>query len=125
MARNNRIFVSFAIEDARYRDLFCGQENLKSSPFAFIDMSVKDPWDEKWKSNCRSRIKSCDGMFALISKNTAQATGQMWEIACALEERIPVLGIYCTTDSRPWSTPHNIRVVGWTWTNIESFIGIL
>jgi len=44
-----RIFISFAKEDIQYRDLFCGQKELKDTPFDFVDLSVKEPWDEKWK----------------------------------------------------------------------------
>ena len=50
MAKNNRIFISFAMEDEKFRNLLVGQAKNKKSPFAFVDMSVKQPWDEKWKS---------------------------------------------------------------------------
>jgi len=42
-------------------------------------MSVKEPWDEKWKTNCRTKIKGRNGVIALISKNTAKADGAKWE----------------------------------------------
>lgn len=128
MAKNNRVFISFAVEDKHYRDFLVGQAKNKNSPFEFVDMSVKEPWDERWKSNCRSRIRGCDGMIALVSKNTARATGALWEVACAKEERIPVRGMYCTTDSRPASLPAEfagIRVVDWSWDNISSFMNSL
>src|SRR5215213_5982451 len=101
MAKNYRIFVSFAVEDEGYRNLLVGQARNKKSPFEFVDMSVKEPWDQKRKTNCRARIKGCDGMIALVSRNTARADGALWEIRCAKEEGVPVRGIYCTTDSRP------------------------
>ena len=75
MATKNRIFVCFAIEDANYRTMLVGQARHEDSPFEFIDMSVKEPWDEKWKTQCRSRIKGCDGVIALISKKTKNAEG--------------------------------------------------
>ena len=40
-----RIFISFAIEDANLRDLLVGQVKNENSPFEFVDMSVKAPWD--------------------------------------------------------------------------------
>ena len=86
MATNKRIFIAFAVEDKTYRDFLVGQSKLKKSPFDFNDFSVKEPWDAKWKTNCRSRIKGCDGVIALISKNTAKADGQLWEIQCAYEK---------------------------------------
>lgn len=125
MARKNRIFISFAVEDSNYRDLLVGQAKNKKSPFEFVDMSVKEPWDEKWKSNCRSRIKGCDGVIALVSKNTARADGALWEIRCAKEESIPIRGVYCTTDNQPSSTPEGVKMLNWTWENIANFIDSL
>lgn len=128
MATNNRLFISFAIEDRHYRDLLVGQARNARSPFEFVDMSVKEPWDERWKSNCRSRIRGCDGVIALVSRNTARATGALWEVSCAKEERVPVRGIYCTSDNRPSTLPaefNGVRVVDWTWDNIASFMNAL
>lgn len=128
MAKNNRIFVSFAIEDRAFRDFLIGQARNKKSPFAFVDMSVKEPWDEKWKTNCRTRIKGCDGVIALVSKNTSKAEGMLWEIRCAKEEKAAIRGIYCTADNRPTLLPSvfkDIRVMNWTWDNIAGFIDSL
>lgn len=122
MAKKNRIFIAFAIEDEAYRTLLVGQAKHEKSPFEFVDMSVKQPWDTQWKTNCRARIKGCDGVIALISKKTAGADGALWEISCAQEEGIPVLGVYCTPDNRPTTTPAGLRVVGWTWPNVAAFI---
>ena len=44
-----RIFISFAIEDKSSRDLLVGQAKNEKSPFSFVDMSVKKPWDKEWK----------------------------------------------------------------------------
>ena len=90
---NKRVFVAFAIEDQTTKILFTGQAKNKNVPYDFVDMSVKEPWDTQWKTNCRTKIKGCDGFIALISKNTKKATGQLWEINCAKEEKIPILGI--------------------------------
>jgi len=128
MAKNNRIFVSFAVEDKTYRDFLVGQARNEKSPFEFVDMSVTEPWDEKWKANCRTRIKGCDGVIALVSKNTAYAAGARWEVACAKDEKVPVRGVYCTTDNRPATLPAEfagVQVVSWTWDNIAKFVNSL
>jgi hypothetical protein len=41
---NKKIFVSFAIEDKKYRDFLVAQAKNERSPFSFVDMSVKEPW---------------------------------------------------------------------------------
>lgn len=128
MSNNNRIFVSFAIEDEWARDFLKGQAKNNSSPFDFVDMSAKEAWDSQWKTNCRTRIKGCDGVIALVSKNTTKATGALWEVACAKEEGIPVRGLYVHADNKPVSLPEQfkgVRVVEWTWENIKNFLDSL
>ena len=128
MASKNRIFISFAIEDKWAREYLVGQAKNEKSPFEFVDMSVKEPWDEKWRTQCRSRIKGCDGTVAFVSTNTKAATGQLWEVKASKEEGVPVRGIYTTTDNRPGSLPaefSGVRVVDWTWANIKAFLDSL
>lgn len=123
-----RVFISFAIEDKNLRDLLVGQARNAKSPFEFVDMSVKQPWDSAWKTKCRTRIKGCDGVLIIVTKNTKNADGQLWEIKCAKEESIPCRGIWGSTDNRPNSLPselEGIRVVNWTWDNISNWINSL
>jgi hypothetical protein len=128
MASKHRIFISFAIEDEWFRTALVGQAKNEHSPFEFVDMSVKKPWDEAWRTQCRTRIKGCDGVIAFISKNTAAATGELWEIKAAKEEGVPVRGMYTTQDNRPASLPSElsgVSVVSWTWPNIKAFLDTL
>ena len=128
MAKNNRIFISFAVEDKTYRDFLVGQAKNEKSPFSFVDMSVKKPWDSSWKTKCRTKIKGCDGMIALVSRNTAKATGQLWEVNCAKEEGVPIRGIYVDSSNKPARLPSEfsgVRVVNWTWANIKNFLDSL
>lgn len=119
-----RVFTSFAIEDVRLRDLFVGQAKHDKVPYEFVDMSVKQPWDSEWKARCRTRIRGCNAVIVLITKNLKQASGAIWEIKCAKEENKPILGVYIggatildTTDEL-----NGIKKVNWTWVNIAEFI---
>jgi len=101
-----------------------GQGRNNKTPFSFVDMSVKEPWDSKWKSKCRTKIKGCDGVVGIITKKTRNADGQLWELKCAYEEKVPVLLIYGTED-RPSNLPapvKNRKILTWTWTNISNFL---
>lgn len=125
---DKRIFISFAIEDKTSRDFLVGQARNENSPFEFVDMSVKEPWDSQWKTRCRTKIKGCDGVIALVSKNTKNADGQLWEISCAKEEGVPIRGIYTSSNDRPTTLPAElagVRVMNWTWENIKNFIDSL
>lgn len=121
---NKRVFVAFAIEDEVTKNLFTGQAKNKNVPYDFVDMSVKEPWDEKWKTNCRTKIKGCDGFISLVSKNTKNAAGELWEIDCAKEEKIKMLGIYikeATYADKP-DNLYGVTCKEWTWENVKEFI---
>jgi hypothetical protein len=123
VTHKKRIFVSFAIEDSSARDLLVGQMRNSRTPFEWLDYSVKQAWSSSWKTNCRTRIRGCDGLIGLISKNTASADGQLWEIQCAYEENVPVMLMFISND-RPnlpnWLAQKRINV--WNWDNINSFL---
>ena len=123
MADKKVVFIAFAIEDERQRDLLKGQALNTSSPFEYIDMSVKEPYDSKWKERVRTRIRRSDGVIALVSKNSLTSSGQKWEIACAKEESKKLLGIWAYTDDRTNLT--GVRTVVWSWDSIAKFIDSL
>ena len=51
-----KIFVSFAIEDETYRNHLVNQARSEKSPFDFVDMSVKQPWNEdEWKKTVQNK----------------------------------------------------------------------
>ncbi len=118
-----RVFIAFAVPDKTYRDFLVGHARHPKTPFDFADMSVKEPWDSKWKTNCRARVKSCDGVIALISKNTCDADGELWEIKCADEEGVPTMLMWINGE-RP-ALPARLsgrRVNIWSWDNLETFV---
>ena len=120
MASKKVVFLAFAIEDEGQRDLLKGQSLLTSSPFEYVDMSVKEPYQTDWKEKVRTRIRRSDGVIALVSKNSLSSTGQKWELACAREEKKKVLGIWAYTDDR--TDLPGTRTVVWTWDAVKNFI---
>ena len=120
-----RNFISFAIEDENLRDFLRGQSRNTNSPFEFVDMSVKQPWDSQWKTKCRTRIRGCDGMISIITRNTKKADGQIWEMNCAIDEGIPLLAIYGNKDHIGATIPNEcgyLPVVDWNWEKISAWI---
>ena len=120
-----RVFISFAIEDVQYRDHLVNQARDKRSPFEFVDMSVKKKWKEhEWQKRCRSKIKRCDGMIALLSKNSYKASGARWEMKCAAEEQIKIVGMHIFKNDKGSIPPElkGKRVMDWSWDNLEKFI---
>ncbi|MEU5235051.1 TIR domain-containing protein [Streptomyces anulatus] len=123
MADNKKtVFIAFAMEDERTRDLFVGQRLHPRTPYEYTDMSVKEPYETQWKERVRTRIRRSDGVIALISKSTAQAEGQLWEIQCAVEEGKPLLGIWIGDHRTKPAVMGSAPCVEWTWAAVESFI---
>lgn len=126
MADKKTVFIAFAKEDEGTRNLFTGQRVHPKTPFEFIDMSVKEPYDSEWKDRVRTRVRRSDGVIALISSSTPKADGELWEIKCAVEEKKPLLGIwiekgYRTKPPEMGSSPCK----EWTWENIADFVDSL
>ncbi len=101
-----RIFISFAIEDEWARDYLVGQ---------------------KWKTQCRERVRGCDGVIALLSKKTRNADGARWEMQCAVEEGVPIIGVHIHADDKGAIPPElaGKRVIEWTWPGIDRFLNSL
>ena len=123
MADKKVVFVAFAIEDEQQRDLLKGQSLNTNSPFEYIDMSVKDAYDSRWKDRVRTRIRRSDGVIALVSKNSLDSSGQKWEISCAKEEKKKILGIWAYRSDR--TNLPGVRTVVWRWEGIRNFIDSL
>ena len=124
MAKNDRVFISFAVEDKWARDYLVGQAKNEKTPFSFTDMSVKEPFDSQWKTNCRRVIKGCDGVIALLSTHTRSAEGARWEMQCAVEESIPIIGVHVDKDKKGAIPPElaGKKVIEWTWDGIAKFL---
>ena len=123
MTETKIVFVAFAIEDQRQRDLLKGQSLHPRAPYEFIDMSVKEPYETAWKEKVRTRIRRSHGVIALVSKNSLASSGQKWEIQCAKDEGKPVLGVWAYSDDR--TVLAGVRTVTWTDSNIAGFIDSL
>lgn len=123
MADKKVIFIAFTIEDVKQRDLLKGQSLLTNSPFEYIDMSVKEPYDTEWKERVHTRIKRSDGVIALVSSDSLTSSGQKWEVQCAREEKKKVLGIWAYSNDR--TNLPGVNTVVWSWDAIKNFINNL
>lgn len=114
------IFIAFAIEDERQCDFLKGQSLGPRSPYEFVDMSVKNPYVDDWKSKVCTRIRRSDGVLVLVSGNPAKSSGQQWEIECAKDEGKPILGVWAYSNDH--SVIEGVRTVSWSDYNISTFI---
>ena len=123
MADKKVVFIAFAIEDETQRDFLKGQSLHPRAPYEFIDMSVKEPYDNNWKDRVCTRIRRSDGVLVLVSKSSLKSSGQKWEIACAKEEKKHIRGIWAYTDDR--TNLDGVNTFVWNDNNISDFIDSL
>jgi len=126
MADKKVIFVAFAMEDESQRNLLKGQSLNTKSPFEYVDMSVKEPYDNNWKDRVRTRIRRSDGVIALVSKDTLTSSGEKWEIGCAKEEGKKLIGLWAYSNDRTRPDVLNgHQIIPWSWDGIAAFIDSL
>jgi hypothetical protein len=123
MPGTKTVFIAFAIEDERQRDFLKGQSLSPRAPYEFIDMSVKEPYDDGWKDKVRARILRSHGVIVLVSRNSLTSSGQRWEIECAQSEGRPIRGIWAYSDDR--TNLAGVSAYAWSDKNVSDFIDSL
>lgn len=118
MAR--RAFVSFEMEDRWARDFLRQHARTERISFEFIDYSVQEPFESRWKANARRRIARSRGTIVLIGATTCRSEAVLWEIAETKRQEHPLFGIQINRD-RTHAVPAGVpkkRVVRWSVTAI-------
>ena len=65
----------------------------KNNDIGFTDYSVHEPFDEKWKTNCKERISQTKGTIVLVGADTAKAEAVLWEIAETNRQDHSIFGV--------------------------------
>ncbi len=116
------------MQDRKYRDLFVGQIEHRKVQYKFNNYSVKEPWSKAWKTECKKRIKKCEGFLIIVTKNTESSLGALWEVECAKKLKIPIRLIYANKKNRPKKLPKQLRgieILNWERDKISNFIDTL
>ncbi|MFL5350841.1 MAG: TIR domain-containing protein [Hyalangium sp.] len=115
--KHPKAFISFAVEDAVYRNYLVMQAKNERTPFKFEDYSLHEPFSNAWKTQTREIIRESDVVVVMIGSDTYRAEGALWEINAALEENVPVIGVHINRDPRG-RVPSILRgcpVIPWTY----------
>ncbi len=122
-----RAFISFDFDyNENERNLFVGQCKNSRTPFNIADWSSKSelPQDE-WEKLINAKINKCNMLIVLAGKYTASATGVRKEIQMAINNDVPVFGVYVgganTNTDLPSGLQRN-RTINWDWNDIAAAI---
>ena len=93
-----RAFISFEMEDKWARDFLAQQAKDKDNDIEFYDYGVKEPFDSKWKTECKKRIALTKGTIVLVGATTYASDAVLWEIAETARQGHYMFGIQINTD---------------------------
>ena len=121
-----RVFISFYMDDEAQVDLLRHQAKDERFDLEFSDYSVKEPFDEKWRTQCTPRLQQSDVLLVMIGKETYQREAVLWEINKAYELGILVIGVRIHKDANdPIPEPmrqNGARIVNWNMEEIQNAI---
>jgi Thoeris protein ThsB, TIR-like domain len=115
-----RAFISFEMEDRWARDFLVQHARNKDTSIDFTDYSVHEPFDEKWKTNCKARIEASKGTIVMVGATSAKSEAVLWEIAETNRQGHPIFGIQINS-SKTHAIPDGLpssRVIRWDFDSI-------
>ncbi len=118
-----RVFISFHMEDLHAKELLAAQARSDRFDLEFINYGLNEPFDERWKTQCRERINNTSTVICLIGEKTWQRPAVIWELETAYHLGKDVIGVRIYRD-RWHSVPHPISrngstVVNWNIADIS------
>ena len=119
-----RAFISFQMEDRWARDFIVQHARDKRNDIAFLDYSVQNPFDSRWKTECARRISLTRGTIVLVGPSTWQSEAVQWEIAETIRQDHYMFGIQINRDRThliPAGLPSQ-NVIRWDFTQITQWL---
>lgn len=119
-----KAFISFQMEDKWARDFLAQHAKDKRNDIEFYDYSVQDPFDSKWKTECKRRIGLTKGTIVLIGPTTYQSEAVLWEIAETARQDHYIFGIQINREKThviPSGLPSQ-NVIRWDFTQIVKWL---
>ena len=107
-SESRNVFISFDIDDEAQVNLLRIQAKDDKFPFEFRDYSVKEPFEEKWKSHVKERISQTTAVIVMIGENTHLSTAVDWEIREAHRQGKPVIGVRISKE-RTFESPKALQ----------------
>jgi len=125
--RVRNVFISFHVEDEAQVNLLRSQAKNENFGLDFRDYSVKEPFDEKWKTNCKDRIAQTSATICMIGPNTASREAVIWELEESYRQGKLVIGVRIYRDRNdPVPQPlldNKAPIVNWNIEDINRYLG--
>ena len=89
----HNVFLSFTMEDKELADLFRSQMENGQPDLVFQDYSIKEAFEQTWKTNAERLIRACSATICLIGKTTHRSKAVDWEVRKSAELGKEVLAV--------------------------------
>jgi len=96
--RTRNVFISFDTDDEYAVNLLRSQAKDERFDVQFRDYSIKDPFDEKWKTQAKEIMKQTSVTIVMIGPDTANRDAVNWEIKQAHDMGKKVIGMRIHSD---------------------------
>jgi hypothetical protein len=120
------VFISFSISDEGPVNLLRSQARDENFDMEFRDYSVKEPFDEAWKRQCRDKMFLTSATICMIGPDTASRPAVTWELEESYRQGKKVAGVRIYKDSDdPIPKPlleHGAPILLWKRDLIRKFL---
>jgi hypothetical protein len=124
--RIRNVFITFHIDDEAQVNFLRSQAKSGDYDIEFRDYSVKEPFDEKWRTQCRERISQTSAVICMIGEHTAERPAVNWELEESYRQGKKVIGVRIYRDqNHPIPEPlkvHEARIINWDLSELRSFL---
>jgi hypothetical protein len=120
-----KAFISFEMEDRWARDFLVQHAKDKRNDIEFVDYSVQDAFDNKWKTQCKERMAGTKGTIVMIGPTTSKSEAVLWEIAETARQGHYLFGIQSNKD-KTHPVPEGLKassVIRWDFDQIVKWLG--
>lgn len=117
-----RIFISFHMDDRHAKELLVQQAKSDKFDLEFTNYALDEPFDEKWKTQCKDKISKTSVTICFIGEKTYDREAVNWELETSYELGNKVFGIRIYKDKghiipKP-IRDNNSNVINWNISDI-------
>jgi hypothetical protein len=88
-----RVFISFHMEDNYAKQLLVEQARSDKFDLEFTNFAINEPFNSRWKTQCRDRIRQVSTTICLIGPHTYTREAVLWELDTSYELGKTVFGV--------------------------------
>ncbi len=118
-----RVFISFHMNDLKFKKFIIEQAKSDRFDLEFTNYSVNEPFDEKWKTQCKERLKKVSAIICLIGEDTWSRLAVDWELKTSYELDKQIFGVRIFRDKNhiipKQLRDHRAKILQW---NIKDIV---